>query len=409
MTALPPLLYWEWVALLVKATEQIALCLERAAEADARAEATNDAEYRRIADGWRTLARSYEFQGSLGRFISFSKSKGKAIALVPVVQSPSVAPERKIDFLDWLAGVSERIRPYSAAAFGIAVASLAIATLLRFVGGWASSDLRFAIYLPAILATGLLAGVSAALSVAVASILIITWAFMPPYFEWKWPSETEQINIFFNAVPYLITVYFAYLCRVVLQRLRRGELNNQILVKELQHRGRNIFSVIDVIIQKTLAHDPESVRTISGRLRSIRYANELLTGKARSVTIKDLLLEEFAAYGENRLQLQGPDFDIGPESARHLALLFHELATNAAKYGALSRLDGKIFVDWHGNSIKLYLTWKEYGGPKIRPLPSNQGFGSQLIDVSVKSLSGIIQQNFHPDGFTCSMKLRLRK
>jgi two-component sensor histidine kinase len=55
------------------------------------------------------------------------------------------------------------------------------------------------------------------------------------------------------------------------------------------------------------------------------------------------------------------------------------------------------------------LTWKEYGGPKITPLPSKQGFGSQLIDVSVKSLSGIIQPNFNPDGFTCSMKLRLSK
>jgi two-component sensor histidine kinase len=213
----------------------------------------------------------------------------------------------------------------------------------------------------------------------------------------------------FNAVPYLITVYFAYLCRVVLQRLRRGERNNRILVKELQHRGRNIFSVIDVIVQKTLAHDPESGRTISGRLHSIEYANELLTGETRPITMRDLLLGEFAAYGEKRLQLRGSDFDIGPESARHLALLFHELATNAAKYGALSCPDGKIFVDWHWTGINLFLTWKEYGGPKLTPHPSKQGFGSQLIDVSVKSLSGKFQPNFHPDGFSCTMNLRLGK
>ena len=263
--------------------------MERAAEADARADVTNDAvsksEYRRLAYGWRMLARSYEFQGSLGRFISFNKNREKAITPVPTVQSSPVAPEQKADFLDWVTGVSERIRPYSAAAFGIAAASVAIATLLRFVGGWASSDLRFAIYLPAILATGLLAGVQAALGVAVASIPIIAWAFMPPYFELKWLSESEQINVFFNAVPYLITVYSVYLCRIVLQRLRRGERNNQILVKELQHRGRNIFSVIDVIVQKTLAHDPESARTVSGHLHSIQYANELLTGKVRSVNL----------------------------------------------------------------------------------------------------------------------------
>jgi two-component sensor histidine kinase len=162
-------------------------------------------------------------------------------------------------------------------------------------------------------------------------------------------------------------------------------------------------------VQKTLAHDPESARTISGRLRSIQYANELVTGSTRCVTMKDLLLGEFAAYGEKRLQLLGPDFDIGPESARHLALLFHELATNAAKYGALSRPDGKVFVGWRWNGIKLKLTWKEQGGPTLTPLLNRQGFGSQLIDVSVKSLSGIIQPNFNPDGFTCSMHLRLRK
>jgi len=94
---------------------------------------------------------------------------------------------------------------------------------------------------------------------------------------------------------------------------------------------------------------------------------------------------------------------------RHLALLFHELATNAAKYGALSRPNGKIFVDWQWNGIKLYVTWKEYGGPKITSLPSKQGFGSRLIDVSVKSMSGIIQSDFHPDGFICSMNLLLGK
>jgi two-component sensor histidine kinase len=399
--------------LLVKVSEQITECLANAAEADARADVAHDAvrqsEYRRIADGWRMLARSYEFQGSLGRFISFNKSQENITVSVPAIQSSLAAPDRKADFLDWVAVVSERIRPFSAAAFAIALVSIAAATLLRFVGGWAAADLRFAIYLPAILAAGLLAGVPAALFVAVASIVVIAWAFLPPFFEFKWLTEDEQIIVLLNAVPYLITVYFAYLCRVVLHRLRRGELNNQILVRELQHRARNIFSVIDVIIQKTLSHDPNIAGVISGRLRSIQYANELLTTKARAVTVKDLLLEEFAAYGENRLQLRGPDFDIGSQSVRHLALLFHELATNAAKYGALSRPNGKIFVDWQWNGIKLYVTWKEYGGPKITSLPSKQGFGSRLIDVSVKSMSGIIQSEFHPDGFMCSMNLRLGK
>ncbi len=397
--------------MLVKVSQQIAECLERAAEADARAAVTNDAarksEFSRIADGWRMLARSYEFQGSLGRFISFSKNQEKPIDPVVTVRPPSVEPEGKTDFLDWVAGVSERIRPYSVAAFSIAVASVATATLLRVIGGWASSDLRFAIYLPAILATGLLAGVPAALGVGLASIFIIAWAFMPPYFEFKWLSQNELINVFFNALPYLITVFFAYLCRVVLQRLRRGERNNQISSKNCSTVDEIFFPSSTSSFKRPWPMIPTV--PVSGRLHSIQRANELLTGEGQSVTIKDLLREEFFVYGENRLQLRGPDFDIGPESARHLALLFHELATNAAKYGALSHADGKVVVDWHWNGIKLYLTWKECGGPKLATLPGKRGFGTQLIDVSVRSLCGIIQPSFHPDGFACSMNLRLSK
>ena len=100
--------------MLVKVSEQITECLANAAEADARADVAHDAvrqsEYRRIADGWRMLARSYEFQGSLGRFISFNKSQENITVSVPAIQSSLAAPDRKADFLDWVAVVSERPR-----------------------------------------------------------------------------------------------------------------------------------------------------------------------------------------------------------------------------------------------------------------------------------------------------------
>ena len=400
--------------MLQKVSEQVAECLRRAAEAEARAEATIDAktkvEYQRIADTWLTLSRSYEFQGSLGRFISFNIDKQKTFPSIPANDRHTLPPaetQTKPDVLDWLARISERIRPYSAAAFGIALAAVILATLLRFAGGWASTDLRFAIYLPAILATGLLAGLPAALGATIASILIIFWAFMPPYFEFKWPSEVEQINILLNAIPYFITIYFAQLCRVVLQRFRRSELNNRVLAKELEHRGRNIFSVLEVIVQKTLADNPERASSIIGRLKSIRYSNELLTGKPQSISIKDLLQQEFAAYGVNRVHTRGPDFDIGPESARHLILVFHELATNAAKHGSLSYPNGQVFVDWRDDGADIALSWKECGGPSVKP-PNKRGFGSQLLDTCIKSLSGTKEDNFGPDGYTCTLTFKFK-
>ncbi len=397
-------------ALLQKASEQVAECLRQAAEAEARAEASIDAktkvEYQRIADTWRTLSRSYEFQGSLGRFISFNESRKRTLPFVPPSSPQIISPaelQTKTDFLDWLAQVSGRIRPYSAAAFGIALTSVAAATLMRFAGGWVSTDLRFAIYLPAILATGLLAGTPAAIGAAIASILIILWAFMPPYFEFKWLSEIQQINILLDAIPFFITVYFAHLCRVILQRLRRSELNNRVLARELEHRGRNLFSVLEVIVQKTLSDNPERANSILGRLKSVRYSNELLTGKPRAFSIRDLLHQEFAAYGRNRLHMRGPVFDIEPDKARHLILLFHELATNAAKYGSLSCPNGQVFVDWQDkdDGTNILLTWKEHGGPVVSP-PNKR-----LIDTCVKSLSGNKQEQFAPDGYTCTLTFKV--
>ena len=146
----------------------------------------------------------------------------------------------------------------------------------------------------------------------------------------------EQHTVLFNAVPYLITVYFAYCCRVVLLRLRQRERANKLLTKELEHRSNNTFSIVEAIVQKTLANDPQNRKSIIGRFRSVRHANDLLVGKkSESVTIKALLKEEFAPYGEDQLVTSGPEFEVDPEDARHLILLFHELATNAAKYGSL--------------------------------------------------------------------------
>ena len=153
------------------------------------------------------------------------------------------------DFLDRLARISERIQPYSTAAVGIAVAAVMIATSLRILGGWTVADLRFGIYVAAILATGLLAGVPAAVGAAIASILLVDWVFTPPYFAFKWPGTADQTNLAFAALASLITIYFSHCCRVVLRRLHQRELANQTLTNELNHRERNLFSVIQVILQ----------------------------------------------------------------------------------------------------------------------------------------------------------------
>lgn len=311
--------------------------------------------------------------------------------------------KRKPDYLERLAAFSARIPSLSPAAFGIALATLGVATAFRFVAGWSFSDLRYVTYLPAILATGLLAGVPAAIAVMIASIVIVAWAFIPPYFAFKWLDYTELTTVIWTVFASLCTIFFAQGCRTVLRRLQAREASNRILVQELAHRGRNIFAVIEVVLQKTLADAPEKASTLLGRLRAIRYANELLIAAAhQSIDLRTLLLQEFAPYGERQVDTRGPHVEVEPEAARHLVLLFHELITNAAKYGALSSPGGRIVVRWHQSGSGLVLTWNEIGGPKVDP-PHSQGFGSLLISMCVKALSGTFEPEYLPEGFSCSM------
>jgi two-component sensor histidine kinase len=195
---------------------------------------------------------------------------------------------------------------------------------------------------------------------------------------------------------------------VVLRRLHQRELANRTLTNELSHRERNLFSVIQVILQKSLADQPARAGEIMGRLHAIQISNELLRNpNSKLITIRALLLQEFTPYGPDRLDARGPEIEMKPEAARHVLLLFHELATNAAKHGSLSVTGGHVCVEWRWNDDRrLALVWEERGGPTV-VRPEKSGFGSQLIDICLKALSGTMQLRFLPKGLSCAMTIRL--
>jgi hypothetical protein len=147
-----------------KVSEQMAECLlqtEVAARINARSDAKSTAKPRRIR---QTLARGSEFQRVFWRFIPFNENRQKtsSIPILAYDREPSLPGSfqgQEVDFLDRLAGISDRIRPYSIKAIGIALASLFTTTVLQFAAGWVPSNLYYETYIPGILATGLLAGV----------------------------------------------------------------------------------------------------------------------------------------------------------------------------------------------------------------------------------------------------------
>jgi two-component sensor histidine kinase len=121
--------------------------------------------------------------------------------------------------------------------------------------------------------------------------------------------------------------------------------------------------------------------------------------------IVDGVLDPYAATDRKRLHVSGPDIRVNPRTALILSMALHELATNAAKYGALSNGAGEIFVDWtpadHNN---LRLRWREKGGPPVRPA-ERKGFGSKLIeDAFASQIGGSATLSFEPSGLVCTLE-----
>lgn len=183
---------------------------------------------------------------------------------------------------------------------------------------------------------------------------------------------------------------------------------NELLVRELEHRFKNILTIVRSIVSQSLraASSIEEARdVIDMRLASLGGAVEQFLSSdwqaAPLPALADQALAHLSFYTE-RLSFVGETVRIGPRAAMTLTLAFHELATNAIKYGALSNETGTVEICWRvrvsGNNAELLLQWIERGGPPIAT-PERQGFGTRLICTAVgRSLQGIAKLDFPATG-----------
>jgi two-component sensor histidine kinase len=313
----------------------------------------------------------------------------------------------KGDFIDRLTEHVADSQPYSWRAFSAAIFALVLATGIRASFGILGSHFPLTFYFPAILAVGVLVGIPAAVSVSLAAVAIVWFAFIPPYLQLGWPKAEDFTVWLLFVLASSVTIVVAWLCRTALLRLHRHQLAYRTVAHELRHRDKNSLAVTEAIIKKTLQHDHTSADAIIGRLRAVDYANDLLVRSALpAVELRTLIENELTAYGDTRFVAQGPRLKIPTSSVRHVLLIIHELATNAAKYGALSILSGRVLIDWEmQNGRTVLVRWREQGGPPVQS-PTRNGFGSTLIVQSVRALSGQLDQQFKPDGLCCSFTLR---
>ncbi len=208
-----------------------------------------------------------------------------------------------------------------------------------------------------------------------------------------------------------------YEARAYLRDIERSAEHQTLLLHELSHRVKNTLANVQAIAALTLrlADSPEEFRrAFDARLQSLSHTHDLLTASSwQGAALRDVALGELTLYGdvERRFALDGQAVRLGPNETVALGMAFHELATNASKYGALSVPAGRIEIAWrcrrNGKSDCLHLEWIEKDGPPVHP-PERRGFGTQLIERSLaRALAGEVQLIFAPEGVRCSIEFAL--
>lgn len=201
---------------------------------------------------------------------------------------------------------------------------------------------------------------------------------------------------------------------------KQAEGHALLLMNELDHRVKNILAVVSAVISQTLKASPSPgafAANMEGRIAAIARAHSLLTQKAGrgEASLRGLVTAELAPYdrgGSNlSINVSGPDIALTPKSGLALALAIHELASNAAKYGALSTEGGRLTVTWEvagaGGGRTLRLAWIEAGGPRVRP-PTRKGFGTTLIERTLSlEFDATVKREFLEGGLRCAIDLPL--
>ena len=195
--------------------------------------------------------------------------------------------------------------------------------------------------------------------------------------------------------------------RQIAKRLISEEEYRKLVVEELQHRLKNKLSTIHAVLHQVLHDQPKIWAGIDQRIRALSATDDLIARVDGSgCDIKDLLLSELGPYGHVRFSLNGDPLFLPAKLAVSLALIFHELATNAGKYGAFSSARGLLQVSWSVSDDRLNIAWDETEGPTVGPI-GDPGFGTKLLNSALRPFDGKTEIAYLKTGVHCTMQCRI--
>ena len=210
----------------------------------------------------------------------------------------------------------------------------------------------------------------------------------------------------------------AYVLAALFAERRRAEARQDLLIAELDHRVKNVLARVAVIAMHTRQSGmtmDEFVQALDGRIQSMAAAHSLLSqSRWGGVGLTDLIRRQLAPYTTDaNTQIGGPEVMLTAAETQAVAMVIHELVTNAAKYGALSSPDGRVSVSWDRTRADaaaiLTITWRELGGPPVTA-PVQSGYGSSLIrDLIPHELDGTVDLKFPSDGACCKIEIPLKR
>jgi PAS domain S-box-containing protein len=189
---------------------------------------------------------------------------------------------------------------------------------------------------------------------------------------------------------------------------KRSEAQIAALAGEAEHRAKNVLAVVQAIVRLSQGATSEDLKqAIDGRIRALANVHKLFVqSRWIGADLRSLVEQELSPYaGSERKRIEGPSVLLGRDAAQTLAVALHELATNAAKYGALSRDEGNVDVVWsQTEDASVVIRWTESGGPHVYT-PSHGGFGTRVINNMIQGINGKVQFNWRTEGLECRIVL----
>jgi two-component sensor histidine kinase len=269
------------------------------------------------------------------------------------------------------------------------------ATLARIgLGLLFGPTLPFATFFPAVLVSALFGGVVAGLLAILLSIILVWWAIVPPIYEFNPITPDMAANFCLFALSSLVVVWLAVRHRQLRTSVEENDRERQLLVGELQHRSKNILTVVISLIRQTVK-DKDTSETLINRVKAVTDTQNILD-EAKASSFR-ALLEEVLFACRDRVELKGPNVDLDQAKTRTMRLVFHEMMTNAIKHGALSDERGRITIDWSLEDV-LTIDWCELNGPKVAA-PNQYNFGSRLITQMLRRLNAEFKPRFPATGY----------